>query len=155
MALNNLAKRINALEQFDIESEIISIINEYGWFISALLRLQLQEGKDSEGNPVTIFGRDYYKDATIFDKEHGLYPPLGKQTEWITNYKTGAFYASLVTIAEGRVFKTESNVFYFEEILKRSGDRIMKLNKEHLRQFTVEILIPQLRVKFKSLQGGV
>ncbi len=153
MALNNLAKRINALEAFDLESVVISIINEYGWYISGLLKLQLQEGKDFEGNPVTIFGRDYYKDSTIFDKEHGLYPPLGKQTEWITNYKTGAFYASLVTVAEGRVFKTESDLFYFEEILKRSGDKIMKLNKEHLQEFTQEILIPQIKIRFNALKG--
>lgn len=151
MPLDNLYRKIEALEAFDIEKETIDIINKNEYYITALLRLQLQQGLDSEDKPVTIFGRDYYKDSTIFDKEHGNYPPLGKQTEWITNYRTGAFYTSLFTVARGNTFKTESDVPYFEEILKRSGDVIMKLNKEHLLQFSKEILIPQLRIRFLSL----
>ncbi len=155
MALTNLINRIQALEVFDLESTVIEIINEYGWYISGLIRLQLQEGKDADGKNVTIFGRDYYSDRTIFDKEHGNYPALGKFTEWITNYRTGRFYSSLVTKAEGKTFKTESDVFYFEEILKRSGEKIIMLNKDHLQQFTKEILIPQIKLRFKALKGGV
>lgn len=151
MPLNNLFKKIEAIELFDIEKETIDIINKNSFYITAMLRLQLQQGKDSEGNPVTIFGRDYYSDRTVFDKEHGNYPALGKVTEYITNYRTGAFYMSLVTKAEGRIFFTESNVPYFEEILKRSGDVIMKLNKEHLREFSQEILIPELKRRFQQL----
>lgn len=151
MPLNNLFKKIEALQVFDVEKETISIINENEHFITALLRLQLQAGKDMNDEPVTIFGRDYYSDRTVFDKEHGNYPPLGRQTEWITNYKEGYFYASLVTVAKGHTFKTVSDVPYFEEILKRSGDSIMQLNKQHLEQFSKEILIPQLRERWKSL----
>lgn len=149
MPLNNLIKRIEALESFDIEREIIDIINKNGYYVSALLRLQLQKGKDANNESVKIFGRDYYKDATIFDKErHGV--GLGKQTEWITNYHSGAFYASLITVAKGTTFKTESSVPYFQDILKRSGDVIMKLNKEHLVEFTNEIIIPELKIRIAS-----
>lgn len=151
MPLNNLFKRIEALQAFDVKKETIAIINEYGWYITALLRLQLQEGKDSNDEPVTIFGRNYYKDATVFDKEHGNYPPLGKVTEFITNYKTGTFYTSLKTTASGNVFKTDSDVPYFNEIIARSGDKIMKLNVKHLKQFKDEILIPKLRERFKAM----
>src|SRR5882672_2842088 len=143
MPLNNLSRLIRALEVFDVEKETIDIINKNEFYITALLRTQLQEGKDSDDKPVTIFGRDYYSDRTVFDKEHGNYPPLGRQTQWITNYQTGAFYASLRTIAEGRTFKTESDVAYFDKILERSGDKIMKLNKKHLAEFTREVLIPE------------
>lgn len=153
MPLNNLRRRINALQVFDVEKETIDIINKNGFFISAMVRLQLQQGKDSNDEPVKIFGREFYSDRTIFDKEHGNYAPLGKITEWITNYSSGDFYMSLVTKAQGRIFKTESNVPYFEDILKRSGDTIIKLNKEHLREFTEEILIPQLRLRYKALNG--
>jgi len=154
MPLNNLFKKIEAIDAFDIEQEIIDIINKNGDYISGLLRLQLQEGKDFEGKNVTIFGRDHYSDATIFDKErHGV--GLGKQTEWITNYKTGFFYSTLVTTAKGRYFKTESSVPYFEDILKRSGDRIMKLNKYHLEEFSKEILIPELKRRFKKKLNGI
>lgn len=151
MPLTNLLKRINALTVFDVEKETIDIINKNQFYITALLRLQLQEGKDANDEPVKIFGRDYYSDRTIFDKEHGNYPPLGKQTEWITNYRTGAFYASLVTVAEGRIFKTESDVAYFDKILERSGDVIMKLNKKHLSEFAHEILIPELRNRWAAI----
>lgn len=149
MPLNNLYKKIRAIEMFDIEKETIDIINKNGYYLAALIRLQLQEGKDMFGEPVTIFGRDYYSDRTIFDKEHGLYPPLGKQTEWITNFKNGYFYSSLQVVASGRVFKAISDVPYFEEILKRSGDKIIKLNNAHLNEFRNEILIPELRRRFK------
>lgn len=149
MPLNNLFKKIEALELFDIQKETIDIINENGYYITALLRLQLQEGKDMFDEPVTIFGRDYYSDRTIFDKEHGNYPALGKQTEFITNYRMGYFYNSLVTVAQGRVFKTESNVPYFDEIIRRSGDKILKLNNKHLGQFRNEILIPELRLRWR------
>lgn len=155
MPLDNLFRRIDALQKFDIERETISIINEYGWYITGLLRVQLAAGKDANDQPVTIFGRDYYSDRTIFDKTFGAYPPLGKVTDWITNYRTGSFYSSLVTKAEGRVFRTTSDVSYFDEIIKRSGEVVMKLNKEHLEQFVREILKPQLRARFKLLKGGV
>lgn len=155
MALDNLRRKLNAIILFDIEKETIDIINKNGYYISALLRLQLQMGKDANDEPVKVFGRDFYSDRTIFDKEHGHYPPLGKQTEWITNYKTGYFYASLRTVAYGRIFKTVSDVPYFDEILRRSGDIIIKLNKEHLAEFSNEILIPKLRERYKLLQRGI
>lgn len=153
MPLNNLFRKISALEAFDIEKETIDIINKNGYYVSALLRLQLQEGKDANDEPVNIFGRDYYSDRTIFDKEHGNYAPLGKQTEWITNYRTGAFYLSLHTVAQGRIFKTESDVPYFPDILKRSGDIIMKLNNKHLNEFRNEIILPELRARWRAYSG--
>lgn len=151
MPLNNLFRKIEALERFNIEKEIVDIINKNGDYITGLLRLQLQEGKDSNNENITIFGRDHYSDLTIFNKEmHGV--GLGKQTEWITNYMSGRFYMSLKTTASGRVFKTESDVPYFKDIIARSGDVIMKLNKKHLEEFSSEILIPELRRRFKAMQ---
>lgn len=150
MPLTNLFKKIEAIETFDVEQETINIINEYGWFITSLLRLQLQKGRDANDEPVRIFGRDHYADSTIFYKEHKIGSALSKQTEWVTNYDHGYFYSSLKTVAEGRIFRTESDVLYFEEILRRSGDVIIKLSKEHLSQFAEEILIPQLKIRFQE-----
>lgn len=149
MPLNNLFRKIEALELFDIEKETIEIINEYGWYVTALLRLQLQQGKDSNNQSITVFGRDYYSDRTVFDKEHGQYPALGKITEYITLFKTGQFYLGLDTTASGHTFKTESDVSYFEQILRMSGENIIKLNKEHLEQFSQEILFPQLKIRWR------
>lgn len=155
MPLLHLQARIRALQQFDVAKEAADIINKNGHYITALIRLQLQSGKDMNDDAVTIFGRDYYSDRTIFDKEHGNYDALGKFTDWITNYKSGDFYRSLETTASGTVFKTSSNLPYFDEILQRSGDKIMKLNKKHLKEFTEEILVPELRRRFKALEHGV
>ncbi len=149
MPLNNLSRKIEALERFDITANIIEIINENSFYITALLRLQLQQGKDANDESVKIFGRDYYSDRTIFDKTHGDYPALGKVTEFITNFKTGEFYNSLRTVAQGTIFKTESDVFYFDKIIQRSTDVILKLNKEHLAELRNEIIIPQLRLRLK------
>lgn len=154
MPLNNLYKLIVSLSNFDIEKEIISIINEKRFYIEGLLRLQLQEGKDYEGKNITIFGKDYYSDSTVFEKErHGV--GLGKETRFITNYMKGYFYSMLETKAEGRSFETISKVDYFDDIIRRSGDKIMKLNKEHLLQFSIEILIPELVKRFKAIQNGL
>lgn len=149
MPLNNFARKIEALESFDILSNVIDIINQNSFYVTALLRLQLQEGRDANDEPVRIFGRDFYSDRTIFDKEHGNYAPLGKVTEWITNYKTGDFYSSLETEAFGTVFRTQSDVPYFDEILRRSGDIIIKLNRAHLIELRNEVIIPELRKRIK------
>lgn len=155
MAFTNITRRINAIIKFDPISESVDIINKNQYYINALLRIQLQQGKDANNENITIFGKDYYADATIFDKEHGNYPALGKFTEWITNYKTGAFYDSLQTTASGTSFKTFSGVPYFNDILTRSGEVAMKLNKKHLKEFGNEILFPELRRRFKRLEHGV
>lgn len=140
---------------FDVLKESIRIINKNNKLITLMLQKQLAAGKDSEGKDVTLFGKDYYSDRTIFDKEHGRYDALGKVTDRITNYQTGHFYASMKTVAQGHIFKTYSEVWYFQEILKRSGEVIMKLNKENRETFVREILIPQLRLRFKAMQNGV
>lgn len=151
MAITILRQKINAIIQFNIVEETIAIINEYGWYIAGLLILQLQEGKDADDKNVTVFGRDFYTDATVFEKEHRKdLSPLGKFTDWITNYMSGNFYNSLKVDTKGTTFEIYSDVDYFPEILKRSGTRIMELNQEHLVQFSEEILIPQLQEKLKN-----
>lgn len=155
MPFTHLSKRIKALRIFDVRKETISIINQNSEYITGLLRLQLQEGKDANNQDVKIFGRDFYSDRTVFDKEHGNYPPLGKVTEFITNFRTGDFYRSLKTSASGTVFVTTSDVNYFQDILARSGAVIMRLNKRHLQEFAIEILVPELRKRFKALENGL
>lgn len=143
------------MTHFDVLEETIDIINKNEYYIDALLRLQLQIGKDGNDENVRVFGRDYYSDRTVFDKEHGNYPALGKVTEFITNYKTGEFYKDLKTEAQGTTFVTTSRVPYFDEIIARSGDSIMKLNAKHRHEFVQEILLPELRKRFKLLENAL
>lgn len=154
MAFQNIIKKLRAIERFDIEQETINIINENRYYIEALLRLQLQSGKDGNNEPVTIFGRDFYKDATIFEKErHGV--GLGKETGFVTNYMNGFFYSGLIAQAQGRTFEITSTVPYFTQIILRSGEQIMYLNTEHLQEFSKEVLIPQLQIRLKAFENGI
>lgn len=148
MPITILRQKIAAIKKFDIVAETIKIINDNGFYIAGLLRLQLQEGKDGDGKNVTVFGRDYYSDATIQDKRYNG-SGLGKQTEWITNYMSGHFYSSLKVKTQGTLFSIESDLPYFKDILERSGSVIMELNKQHLQEFTEEILIPTLQQRLK------
>ena len=154
MPFDDFYKKLEVLSDFDIEAETIDIINKNGYYIEGLIRLQLQEGKDGRDENVKVFGRDYYSDRTIQDKRYnGI--GLGKQTEWITNYMTGAFYSSLRTITEGETFETISPLDYFQDILNRSGSVIMELNEKHLKEFSEEILFPELQKRFNSRFNGV
>lgn len=149
MPLSHAISNINSLRSFDVAKEIEIIINRNSEQIVTLLKNQLQQGKDSNNDNVTIFGRDYYADATVFEKErHGV--GLGSFTQWITNYMSGAFYNSLSVVVKGSVFDVVSDVDYFPEITSRSGDKIMELNQENLQRFYEEILIPQLMVSFQQ-----
>lgn len=146
---SNLAYRLRAVAKFNFSKEAQDIVRKNDAFLIGLLRIQLQEGKDGNDNPVTVFGRDFYADRTVFNKErhgHGL----GKQTGWITNYMTGQFYREMRVVFEGRQFSISSGVPYFREIIGRSGRVIMKLSKKHIQLFTKEILLPELKRRLSS-----
>lgn len=154
MPLDNLFKKIERIERFDIAKETCDIINENGDFISDLLRAQLAKGKDGQGKEVTVFGRDFYSDRTVFEKErHGV--GLGKETRWITNYMTGVFHNSIYVYASGTKFFFDSGVPYLNEILAQSGPKILELGKEGLEIFRDRILIPQLQLRFKNSLNGL
>lgn len=153
MPLNDFYNKIVALQEFDLEKEISEIIIQNSFYISGLLRTQLQEGRDGKGKLVTIFGKPYYSDLTIQDKYyHGV--GLGKQTEFITNFMSGVFYASLKVRVSGNTFESYSEVDYFGEIIRRSGGVIMELDEIRLRELSEEIIIPELTKRFnKAIHG--
>jgi hypothetical protein len=154
MPLDDFYHKIVALQEFDIVKETTEIIQQNSFYLAALLRLQLQEGKDGQGKNVTVFGRDYYSDSTIQDKRYNG-SGLGKQTEFITNYMHGAFYSGIKTRVSGIIFEMYSDVDYFNQIISRSGTVIMELNEKHLKEFSEEILFPELEKRFKSRVNGI
>lgn len=154
MPFINAFNKLTAVKRFDIIQETIRIINANGFFIAELLRSQLKEGRDADDKPVFAEYGPFYADRTVFEKErHGV--GLGKHTEWVTNYMTGAFYASLKVVTSGTTFDITSDVDYFPEILRRSGKRVMELSEKSLRRFEEEILIPQLQERFKEKENGL
>lgn len=146
---SNLAYRLRAVARINLSKEAQDIVRQNDQFLIGLLRLQLQEGKDGNNNPVTVFGRDFYADRTVFNKERHGYG-LGKQTGWITNYMTGEFYREMKVVFEGKQFSFISGVPYFKEIIGRSGGVIMKLSKQNVQLFTKEILLPKLKQKLRN-----
>jgi len=149
MPLKNLFKKIVALQEFDIEEETIDIINKNSEFLSDLLATQLASGKDANNENVTVFGRDYYSDSTVFNKQRHGYG-LGKVTDRITNYMSGSFYHGLGVKTSGTRFIFSSNVPYYSDILSRSGDVIMKLSYDNLLIFRNEILVPELKARWRT-----
>lgn len=149
MPASNLFKKIEVLEDFDIIEETGKILTDNSEFISELLKRQLRLGKDGDGDNVKIFGKDFYSDRTIWEKEfHGV--GFGKFTEWITNYMSGSFYAGIKVVANGKTFDLKSDVDYYEQIIQRSGTVIMQLNSENLRIVSEQIVLPNLQAVFKN-----
>lgn len=148
--LDDFYKKINVIREFDIRKETIDIINENGDLLTQLLKRQLMSGRDGDKENVTIFGREVYARETIREKfERGK--GIGAITQWITNYMSGKFYSSIYVAAIGEEFVFDSDVEYFDEIILRSGERIMELDDEHLSYFSEEILIPQIQKRFELL----
>lgn len=154
MPLQDLQYKIEVLKSFDIQEHIIDIINQSSNILSDLLAQQLAIGKDGKGQNVTVFTRDYYKDRTIFNKEH-FGSGLGRITEYITNYMTGAFYREMFVRTQGTNFYIESRVPYFEKIIAQSGEIIMELNDANLEFFSREIVVPEIQRRFSTLWNGI
>lgn len=154
MPLLDFYNKIRVIEEFDITRESMDIIREHAPVIEELLREQMSKGIDGNNEAVTLYGEPYYKDRTVWFKTfHGS--GLGKETGWITNYMTGAFYASLFTITEGTDFFIKSDISYYPKIVSRSGDALMKLTPENLQFFSQNYLIPELQQRFTTRFNGV
>lgn len=151
---SNLAYRLKAIRDFDFQKETREIVNQNSGFLIGLLRIQLASGKDGNNENVKVFGRNFYADRTVFEKEKPEVFGLGRQTSWITNYMSGAFYSQLRINTQGRGFAFTSDVPYFEDILIQSGKIIMELNKQHVQEFTKDILIPTLKQRLKNRTNG-
>lgn len=158
MPLEDFKKKIQVLQEFDIKAVTIEIINENSELLADLLAQQLSQGRDGNKEKVLLNRRngtfDFYSDYTVFHKEK-FGSGFGKVTEYVTNYFSGAFYKEMFVRTEGENFFIESKVPYFDAIIRQSGEVIMKLNEDHLRYFTEEILVPQIKSRFSTLWNGV
>jgi len=154
MPLDDFFNKIRVIEEFNIATETVRIIKDNAYFIEELLKEQLAKGIDGFKQPVTLYGSPFYKDATVWYKTfHG--EGLGKETGWITNYMTGTFYRSLFVEVNGTDFFVKSNVPYYDKIVARSGEALMRLTEENLAWFSQNVVIPELQSIFSSRFNGV
>ena len=153
MSIRNVIRKIKEAQKFDVEKETISILQKNTGFIIELLQSQLAKGKDGLNQPITIFGRDYYSDRTVFEKErHGT--GLGSVTDYVTSYMTGAFWLGMNVKFSGPNFFIKSDVPYFNKIITQSGEKIMQLSPENLRILSESIVQPELDKRFKARING-
>lgn len=145
----NIANKIRAIAEFDINRHTIEIVAINKEFLAELLRTQLEKGLDGNGNAVTIRGSKDYRPFTIEKKrKHGV--GLGRVVEWITNYDTGNFYNEITPHTNGSKLWFDSSVPYFQDIISQSGGIIMKLNKNNLELFIKAKLKPELERRMRN-----
>lgn len=151
--LDDFYNKIRAIQEFNIEFEALFIISENQEYLIGLLKDQLALGEDKSGKPVTVFDKPYYSQRTLREKR--LMDGLSGQTKWITNYMTGAFYGNLKVITSGREFTFSSDVSYFDSIIYQSGDDIIELSQEHLKQFSDQVFMPLIKEAFENNFNGL
>ena len=154
MPFDDFYNKIVVLSEFNIAKETVDIINANGKFLSDLLKSQLSKGKDGNNEDVKAKYGTFYADFTISNKEKNG-KGLGAVTDYVTNFMTGEFYTDIKVHTEDEEFVFDSSTPYFNSIIARSGDVIMELNKENLKIFSEEILIPQLQLRFSTLFNGI
>ena len=160
MPLDDFAQKIVALNDFDIAKETCDIINEESEFIQDLLKKQLSEGIDGDGNPKTLIRKGgtfpFYAKSTVNKKlEYGI--GYGGYVDRITHQMTGEFYHEIKVHAAGEEFVFDSSVEYFDDIISHSGSgsKIMELTQENLELFANNVLVPQLQERFNLLFNGL
>lgn len=152
MPLDGLNDFINDLRAFDFGQEMQTIVEDNLEKITPYIREQLEDGKDGDDKPNTIFGRNGYSPRTVAIKEvNGQ--GLGAVTDRITNYMTGEFYESLRVQTEGGVFEAESDVSYFGDIRLYSSDALLEVDEEHRKDFAETVTLPAISEALLSKTG--
>ncbi|QES88869.1 hypothetical protein [Rhizosphaericola mali] len=145
MALNQLQNLIQSLSKFDFETEQERIVSDNKDLLTTFLTNQLSMGLD--GNDENI--QPQYAPFTIEIKEkYGQ--GLGAITDRVTFFMTGAFYQGLQSSVGAGVFSFTSPVSYLQDIINRSGQKVLELNIHSREDFGNDILFPKFKEVFKQ-----
>lgn len=150
MPLANTYRKILAIESFDVIKETQQILEQNSETIINLVRGQMAvKGKTGKDKP--IFGKygPFYSDATVRDKSrNGI--GLGKVVDHVTMFNTGNFYSTMYLRIIGTKFEILSTVDYFDKINAWNDNSLVELDTETLLYIRNEILIPELKLRFKA-----
>lgn len=148
MALNDLKNTIDKLHRFSFKDELQVIVQENAEEIANLQAKQLAEGVKSDGTEINPPYRPY----TIEQKrKYGV--GLGRVTDHVTYYHTGDLYKSLEAKVTGDEYDITSSSLKFDKMKKRSGERVVGLNKSSKTIFAEEITLPNIKRVFKDKTG--
>lgn len=152
MPFPGIENLIGSLGAFDAEAELKQIVQDNVLAIRQYILQQLAAGKDGNDEPNKIFDRTEYAPLTIkYKKEKGS--GLGAVTDYVTNYMTGAFYASIKINVEGNIFEADSDVPYFGDIRLYSSAALLEINKENRLEFAETITLPEFAAALKAKTG--
>jgi hypothetical protein len=147
MALDNFKNTIDALKQFNWATELQNIVETNVDAIAQLQEDQWMQGKDKDGNSITLNGRGY-AEKTIEIKQ-----AKGQITDWVTLTDTGRRNSTLeIKVADG-TFTESIGVSYEKELVERTGDKIYGLNEEKRLQFGNNVTLPAIKQIFKEKTG--
>jgi hypothetical protein len=152
--LDDFRNKIAALQQFNWQTEMETIIDSNTDKIVELQRDQMSIGKDRNGSLTTLNGNGYAPLTIKLKQKYGQ-GLLGSVTEVVTGYMTGKLYSELETKRSGDVINTISSVEYFETLLGRTGDDWMGLDYDKRLEFGEEVTLPEIKESFKNKTGFV
>jgi hypothetical protein len=144
MAFADLQNKITEFTAIDFGTELFNVVDANTILLSDMQREQMATGLDANDKPVLATQGAFYTPYTMHIKE-AVGVGLGAEINVVTNYMTGAFYDSLQkkVYPDGTV-ESNSNVDYFEDILNRSGEVAVDLNKEYRREFAETKVVPHI-----------
>lgn len=144
--LKNIRDRIASIS---ITQVVDNILQDYSDEIIAVLQTQMSFGKDGDGKNITLFGNPFYHPETIARKQGRT--GIAGIVDHVTLFDTGDFYFSIYMEIEGESFKFKSDIFYFEDIIKKTGTSVMRLNKTSLKIIREDIILPQLKQRLSGI----
>lgn len=152
--LDDFAERIAKLQAFDFGQALQTAVEDNADKLPSMIREQLEEGKDGNDKPNTIFGRNGYSPRTVEIKQaNGV--GLGAVTDRVTNYMTGAFYESLEMKTEGQLIEADSDVPYFGDITLYSDGALLDVDKDHRLEFAENYTMPSVEAQLLEKTGIV
>lgn len=148
--LNHLKKKIEALERFSFQNELVTILDANKERIADLQASQLAKGINSKGAPIY----PQYSPFTVqYKKMFGV--GLGAVTDRVTFFQTGELYRKLYAAVNAKNYTIKADTFKFDKMIKRSGADTVGLNVESRRDFVNEITRPQILEVYKKKVSDV
>lgn len=143
MPLTALKNIIKKLEQIDFVVAGQNAVIEGQEVLIEMLQGQLAEGLTGDNTPTLLYGSPFYHFSTIFRKEkYGV--GIGAITSHITLFMFGDFYSQMtMKISKGK-FTIFSNVPYYDKIIERSGESIMRVSAANMESFYQLYIKPAL-----------
>ena len=152
MPLDQLQQFINSLDAFDFEASLSSAIVTNKDVISDKVAEQLgSTSLDGDGNPVLLDGGGYAGATIRYKQDFGR--GLGAVTDRVTLYQTGELYRMINTEVVVDEVNTMSDVPYYDELIQRTGEQVMKLNETNRLEFAQEYVMPAFAEYFMNKTG--